>query len=124
MDEYRRALDLIDKLNITPHPVMVAPYPGTRMREELGDDLLYSENWDFYDGMHSTIRHEGDGRDNAARDRALVDLWIRSFTWGRILRRVKAIPFKGFPAAHMSSLMVQAALRKAFGQYARLVGDQ
>jgi radical SAM superfamily enzyme YgiQ (UPF0313 family) len=124
MDEYSRVLEMIDKLNITPHPVMVVPYPGTAMREELRDDLLYGENWDYYDGLHSTIKHEGKGRDNATRDRALVDLWVKSYTWGRIMRRALAIPFKGFPSAHMSSMMVQVALRNAFGQYARLMDSK
>ena len=33
--EYDQVLELCDRLVITPHPVMVVPYPGTELYEEL-----------------------------------------------------------------------------------------
>lgn len=116
MGEYRRVLELTDRLSITPHPVMVAPYPGTELYEEWGGELLYGDDWDYYDGMHSVLRQ--DGAENRARDRALVDLWQELFTWPRMFGRIRKLSVRGFPSAHMASVMVQTALRKAFREYA------
>lgn len=125
MREYDRVLALSDRLGVTVHPVMVVPYPGTELRRELEGGLLYEEDWDFYDGLHSVVRHEegGQGEDNASRDRALVKLWVDLFTYPRMARRLWRLPIlrRGFPSAHMASIMVQTALRKAFRQYAGLI---
>lgn len=115
LDEYKRVVEMCDRLSITPHPVMVVPYPGTAMFEELRDDVIHFGNWDYYDGMHSIIR-QGDG-DNKDHEKALTDLWLELFTWPRILNRLIALPLKGFPSAHIASGIVQFALRKAFREY-------
>jgi radical SAM superfamily enzyme YgiQ (UPF0313 family) len=120
MGEYQRVLELTDRLDITPHPVMVAPYPGTELYEEWGGELLYGDDWDYYDGMHSVVRQEGAG--NNARDAALVDLWLELFTLPRMLGRIRKLSMRGFPLAHMASIMVQSALRKAFREYAGIGG--
>lgn len=115
LDEYPRVLEMCDRLAITPHPVMVVPYPGTAMHQELKEDTLRFGEWDFYDGMHSILRQQGG--DNRAHEEALKRLWVDSFSWPRILARLKALPLKGFPNAHVASVIVQAALRKAFREY-------
>ncbi len=121
MREYDRVLELSDRIGMTVHPVMLVPYPGTELRRELEGELIYGSDWSFYDGLHSVIRHEGEGRDNAARDRALVDLWVDLFTYPRIIRRIRKLSLKGFPSAHIASVMVQSALRKAFREYSELI---
>jgi radical SAM superfamily enzyme YgiQ (UPF0313 family) len=125
MREYDRVLELSDKIGMTVHPVMVVPYPGTELRRELEDELIYMDNgeddWDFYDGLHSVVRHVGAGIDNDARDRALVKLWVDLFTYPRIIKRIKNLSFRGFPSAHIASVMVQSALRKAFREYSVLI---
>ncbi|QWV92815.1 B12-binding domain-containing radical SAM protein [Geomonas oryzisoli] len=118
LDEYQRVLEMCDRLAVTPHPVMVVPYPGTAMYQELREDTLHFEEWDYYDGMHSILTQHGG--DNRAHEEALKRLWVYSFTWPRILRRLKALPLKGFPNAHIASGIVQAALRKAFLEFRAL----
>ncbi len=118
--EYDNVLKLTDELAITPHPVMVVPYPGTELYEELKHDLLHTDGWDFYDGMHSVIRQQGGPGENSSRDRALTRLWSELFTYPRIFKRMKKLSLNGFPSAHIASGMVQYALRKAFSQYGRL----
>lgn len=115
--EYGRVLELCDRLAITPHPVMVVPYPGTAMHQELKDDTLHFGEWDYYDGMHSILAQKDDNR---AHEEALKQLWLDSFTWPRIFNRLKALPFKGFPSAHVASGIVQMALRKAFLEFRAL----
>ncbi|WP_224963406.1 B12-binding domain-containing radical SAM protein [Geomonas subterranea] len=120
LDEYQRVLELCDRLAITPHPVMVVPYPGTAMYEELRQDTLHFGEWDYYDGMHSILTQNGG--DNLGHEEALKQLWVDSFTWPRILARLRALPLKGFPSAHIASGIVQAALRKAFREYVERKG--
>jgi radical SAM superfamily enzyme YgiQ (UPF0313 family) len=116
LSAYQSVLEFCDRLSITPHPVMVVPYPGTPLHEEWRDEVTVRGEWDYYDGMHSIVRQcEGSNTDH---ERALTDLWCDSFTRQRILKRVAKIPLAGFPAAHISSLIVQSALRKAFREYA------
>jgi len=117
-EEYKRVLELSDRLSVSPHPVMVVPYPGTALREEVKADLIYGDNWDYYDGMHAVIRQDGERA--GARENALMKLWIELFTYPRIFRRIGKLSLRGFPSAHMASGMVQYALRKAFREYAGL----
>lgn len=115
LDEYKRVMEMCDRLAITPHPVMVVPYPGTVLHQELKDDIIPYDNWDFYDGMHSVIRQRDN--DNKSHEDALKSLWIELFTWPRILRRMQKLPLRGFPSAHIASGIVQYALKKAFREY-------
>ena len=115
LDEYDRVVELCDRLAVTAHPVMVAPYPGTELYQEWKADLLYGRDWDFYDGMHAITNEDGEA---PRRDAALVRIWRELFTLKRIVRRLAALPMKGFPTAHIASLIVQSALRRAFRQYA------
>jgi len=121
MDEYRRAVDMCDKLAVTPHPVMVVPYPGTPLHDELKDSMIGYRNWDCFDGMHSII-HQCEGS-NADHEAALKRLWIESFTYPRIFKRLQKLPLKGFPSAHIASGIVQYALRKAFHEYLQAQND-
>lgn len=115
LDEYNRVIEVCDRLAITPHPVMVVPYPGTVLYEELRDDVIQYGNWDYYDGLHSIIRQASG--DNRSHEEALKRIWIELFTWPRILKRMGKLPFRGFPSAHIASGIVQYALRKAFREY-------
>ncbi len=115
LDEYKRVIDVCDRLAITPHPVMVVPYPGTTLYGELKDDVTHFGEWDYYDGMHSIIRQQNG--DNTAHEEALKQLWLELFTWPRIFGRLKKLPFRGFPSAHIASGIVQYALKKAFQEY-------
>lgn len=124
LDEYERVLELTDRLSITPHPVMVVPYPGTALYDELKDELIYDDGWDFYDGMHSIIRNDDIENGNRVRDESLIKLWKGLFTYPRIFQRMKKLSFKGFPSAHMASWMVQYALRNAFREYASASADK
>jgi radical SAM superfamily enzyme YgiQ (UPF0313 family) len=113
--EYDQVLELCDRLTITPHPVMVVPYPGTALYEELKGEV--TGNWDFYDGMHCILpQQNGPGEHEAA----LKKIWGDLFTFKRILRRLAHVSPKGFPSAHIASGIVQFALRKAFLEFTNI----
>ena len=116
LSSYGSVIEFCDRLSVTPHPVMVVPYPGSALHREWKEDVTRRGEWDYYDGMHSIIR-QSEGS-NADHERALKSLWVDSFTWKRVLKRVAAIPAAGFPSAHLASIIVQGALRKAFREYA------
>jgi radical SAM superfamily enzyme YgiQ (UPF0313 family) len=118
LDEYKRVVEMCDKLAVTPHPVMVVPYPGTPLHDELRDSMISYRNWDLFDGMHSVIQ-QSEGS-NADHEEALKRLWLELFTYPRMLRRLQELPFKGFPSAHIASAIVQYALRKAFREYVQV----
>lgn len=115
LEEYQRAVEMCDRLSVTAHPVMVVPYPGTELYDEWKDHIIYGDNWDFYDGMHSMVRDGG--VDNGVRDKALTALWNDLFSFPKIFGRMKGVSLRGFPSAHIASFIVQYALMKAFNQY-------
>ncbi len=116
LQEYARVVEVCDRLPVTPHPVMVVPYPGTVLSEELKSDIVHAGEWDYYDGMHSILTQQNG--DNEAHETELRRLWLELFTYSRMFKRLAGISVKGFPSAHIASGIVQYALRKAFREYA------
>lgn len=114
-DSYKRVLDFCDRHNVSAHPVMIVPYPGTVIRSEWREKLLYGNNWDMYDGLHMLVSR-GDA-DPEEHNRALMELWAELYTVPRIMRRIWGISRKGFPSAHIASTIFQFAIRSAFKQY-------
>ena len=110
--EYDHILELCDRLVITPHPVMVVPYPGTELYGELKG--MISENWDYYDGMHCILPQHDSAEEHEA---ALKRIWGELFTLQRIMKRLAHVSLRGFPSAHIASGIVQSALRKAFLEF-------
>ncbi len=115
LGSYENVLEFCDRLKIAAHPVMIVPYPGTELRDEWSDKLLYPYDWDMYDGLHMMVRP----LDSTAEEhnRALMKLWGDLFTTRRIIRRITSLSAKGFPSAHMASAMFQLAIKFAFTQY-------
>ncbi|MEE9614192.1 MAG: cobalamin-dependent protein [Thermodesulfobacteriota bacterium] len=119
IDEYMRVLELCDRLDVSAHPVMLTPFPGTELYEEYGDYLMEGKSWDEFDGNTAVFRHDDPSMTPEKREQAT--LWLRKelFTWPRILRRIAKISPRGFPMAHVNSIMLQWAHRRAFNEYAR-----
>jgi hypothetical protein len=113
--EYDQVLELCDRLAITPHPVMVVPYPGTELYEEMHGTV--TENWDFYDGMHCILPQHGSAAEHEA---ALKRIWGELFTVKRIMKRLAHVSLRGFPSAQIASGIVQFALRKAFLEFTNI----
>lgn len=120
LDDYLRILETCDKLEVSAHPVMLSPFPGTDIYDEYKDFLYKDKIWDDYDGNQALFTHDDPMMTPFNREQAT--LWLRRelFTWPRILRRLKKISYKGFPMAHANSLMLQWAHRKSFNEYAQL----
>jgi radical SAM superfamily enzyme YgiQ (UPF0313 family) len=118
MADYEGVLDLCDRLDVSAHPVMLTPFPGTELYEEYKKYMLDGHNWDDFDGNTALFEHGDPAMTPENREQATLWLRERLFTWPRIMRRIWKISRKGFPMAHLNSLMLQWAHRRAFREYA------
>lgn len=116
-DDYARVLEECDNLQIAAHPVMIVPYPGTELSNMWEERLIHKNEWAYFDGLHSVIKSDTEIT-AAEHEEKLIMLWKDLYTVPRVLKRIKKISYKGFPNAHISSLIVQLALRSAFNKYA------
>jgi radical SAM superfamily enzyme YgiQ (UPF0313 family) len=119
LDDFKRVLELCDELDISAHPVMTTPFPGTRLYEEYREHLIPGMDWDLYDGNHAAFHHDDPAMTPAAREEAVLRLRAELFTLPRILKRIPKIGMKGFPMAHITSWMVQYPQGRAFREFAR-----
>lgn len=115
--DYEGILDLCDRLDVSAHPVMLTPFPGTELYEEYKKYMLDGHDWGDFDGNTALFLH--DEPEMSVENREQATLWLREklFTWPRITRRIAKISRKGFPMAHLNSFMLQWAHRKAFREY-------
>jgi radical SAM superfamily enzyme YgiQ (UPF0313 family) len=116
-EDYEGLLELCDELNVSAHPVMTTPFPGTALYEEYRPHLRPGFDWDSYDGNHAVFDHPT--LSAAEREDLIVDLRARLFTLPRILSRVAQVGWRGFPMSHITSWMIQFPQGRAFKQYAR-----
>ena len=119
LDDYMQILEVCDRLDVSAHPVMLTPFPGTELYEEYENYLIPGKQWDDFDGNTALYYHDEPEMTPENREQAV--LWIRKelFTWPRIIRRLAKISLKGFPMSHLNSLMLQWAHRRAFHEYAK-----
>lgn len=119
LDDFQRVLELCDELDISAHPVMTTPFPGTRLFEQYRPYLIPGMDWDLYDGNHAVFYHDDPEMTPEAREEAILRLRAELFTLPRILKRIPRISAKGFPMAHITSWAVQYPQGRAFREFAR-----
>lgn len=112
-DDFRKALDVCDELNVMGHPVLTTPFPGTDLYKKYKDYLLPAD-WDSFNGNRALYRHDNPEMTPEAREQALDWLRAEMFTWPRIIKRIAAIPKVGFPSVHITSFWIQYPQRRAF----------
>ncbi len=119
MEDFSAVLELCDSLEVSAHPVMTTPFPGTELYSQYEPHLIPGMDWDMFDGNRATFFHEDPSMTPAAREEAVLRLRADLFTWPRMLKRVTRISLKGFPMAHLTSFMVQYPQGRAFKEFAR-----
>lgn len=118
MRDFEQIVELCDRLDVSAHPVMTTPFPGTGLYEDYKPYLIPGMDWDLYDGNHATFTHDDPEMTPEARESAVLRLRADLFTWPRMLKRVTKISWKGFPMAHFTSFMVQYPQGRAFKEFA------
>lgn len=113
-EDFMRALDICDELNVMGHPVLTTPFPGTDLYEAYKDFLIPGIGWDSFNGNRALYIHDDPEMTPESREKALDWLRAEMFTWPRIIKRIAAIPKAGFPSVHITSFWVQYPQRRAF----------
>ncbi len=113
-DDYKRALDVCDKLNVMGHPMQLTPFPGTDLYDEYKPHLIDERGWEFYNGNRVVFEHDDPLMSPEKREQALFWLRAESFTPARVIRRILSLKLKGFPMTHLTSAMIQIPMSRAF----------
>ncbi len=119
-EDFDGILELCEELDVSAHPVMTTPFPGTDLYEEYRPHLIPGLDWDSYDGNHAVFQH--DTMSPAEREEAVIRLRASLFTVPKILKRMSRVSWRGFPMSHITSWMVQFPQGRAFREYARKHG--
>lgn len=119
-DDYKRALELCDKLNVYAHPTMLTPFPGTDLYEQYKPYLIPGRGWEYYNGNRAVFRHDDPVMTPEYRENALIWLRAEMFTKTRIAKRLWHLKGSGFPKVHFSSFMIQYPMGRAFREIERV----
>ena len=112
LDDFKRSIEVADRLGVSMHPSLLVPYPGTKLREEY-EPYLYKElGWEYYTGAYALFEHPDPVMTPAVREQQFYESSLELLSMPRILRHMFKIPRQGFPHAHILSLMSQVPVRK------------
>jgi len=112
--ESEAILELCDRLDVSAHPQIVTPFPGTELYGQYESRLL-GFDWDRFDGTHAVYTDPTTGVET--RERGLLRLRSQVFETDRILRRVRRIPLAGFPTTHVFSFIMQYLQGRGFREW-------
>ncbi len=112
LDDYKRSVELADKLGVSMHPSLVVPYPGTELRRQY-EPYLYKElGWEYYTGSYALFEHPDPAMTPDVREERFYETSLELLSLGRVLKHMLKVPTSGFPHAHILSLMNQLPVRK------------
>jgi radical SAM superfamily enzyme YgiQ (UPF0313 family) len=112
LDDYRRAVDLADRLGVSMHPSLVVPYPGSDLRREYAPYIYPELGWEYYTGAYAVFEHPDPAMTPDVRERRFYETSLELLRLGRVLKHMLDVPASGFPHAHILSLMNQLPVRK------------
>lgn len=118
-DDYQRALDLCDELDVMAHPMQVTPFPETELYQKYKPYLIPERGWEYYNGNRSVFHHDDPRMSVEFREAALVKLRADIFRSSRIAKRLWSLGLKGFPMTHFTSFMMQYPMGRAFREIER-----
>ncbi|AJE02478.1 B12-binding domain-containing radical SAM protein [Geobacter pickeringii] len=112
LDDFKRSIEVADRLGVSMHPSLLVPYPGTKLREEYEPHLYKELGWEYYTGAYALFEHPDPAMTPAMREQQFYESSLELLSMPRILRHMFKIPRQGFPHAHILSLMSQVPVRK------------
>ncbi len=116
-EDYDSIRKLCEELDVSAHPVMTTPFPGTELYELYRPHLIPGLGWDSFDGNRAVFEHPTMSAEQ--REEEIIKLRADLFTVPKILKRMSKVSMKGFPMSHITSWMIQFPQGRAFNQYAR-----
>jgi radical SAM superfamily enzyme YgiQ (UPF0313 family) len=111
MDDFKRSIDIADRLGVSMHPSLAVPYPGTKLREQYEPYLYKDLGWEHYNGAYALFEHPDPAMTPEVREELFFETSLELLSLGRVLRHMKNVPLRSFPHAHILSLMSQIPVR-------------
>lgn len=111
LDDFRRSVELADRLGVSMHPSLVVPYPGTVLREQYEPYIYKNLGWEYYNGAYALFEHPDPGMTPEVREEMFYESALELLSLKKVLRHMLRIPRAGFPDAHIISLMSQIPVR-------------
>ncbi len=114
IDDFKRSVELADRLGVSMHPSLVVPYPGTRLRQEYDRYIYKDMGWEYYTGAYALFEHPDPAMTPEAREELFYETSLDVLRLGRVLKHMFKIPRGAFPHAHIISLMSQIPVRQGY----------
>ncbi len=114
LDDFKRSVELADRLGVSMHPSLVVPYPGTKLRQEYEPYLYKDMGWEYYTGAYALFDHPDPAMTPEVREELFYETSLEVLGFGRVLKHMFRIPRRGFPHAHIISLMSQIPVRQGY----------
>jgi len=112
LDDFKRSIEVADRLGVSMHPSLVVPYPGTELRRQY-EPYLYKElGWEYYTGAYALFEHPDPAMTPDMREEQFYESSLELLSLSRVWRHMFKVPLSGFPYAHILSLMNQLPVRK------------
>ena len=112
LEDFKRSIEVADRLGVSMHPSLVVPYPGTELRQQYEPYLYKDLGWEYYTGAYALFDHPDPAMTPEAREEAFYESSLELLSLPRVLRHMFKVPLSGFPYAHILSLMNQLPVRK------------
>lgn len=111
LDDFKRAIEVADRLGVSMHPSLVVPYPGTVLAKQY-EPYIYKElGWEYYNGSYALFEHPDPVMTPEFREEQFYISLLEQLSLPRVLRHMLKVPWAGFPYAHVLSLMSQLPVR-------------
>lgn len=110
-DDFRRSVELADRLGVSMHPSLLVPYPGTELRRQYEPYIYSRMGWEYYTGAYALFEHPDPRMTPEARERAFYESSLEILSTWRVISHMRHVPLSGFPWAHILSLMNQLPVR-------------
>lgn len=112
LDDFKRSVELADRLGVSMHPSLLVPYPGTELLRQY-EPYIYKElGWEYYTGAYALFEHPDPAMTPEKREELFYESSLELLSLPRIFRHMFKIPLQGFPHAHILSMMSQIPVRK------------
>jgi radical SAM superfamily enzyme YgiQ (UPF0313 family) len=112
LDDFKRSVELCDRLGVSMHPSLVVPYPGTELAKQYEPYIYKDLGWEYYTGAYALFEHPDPAMTPEVREELFHETFLELLSLPRVLKHMFKVPLAGFPYAHIISLMNQLPVRK------------